>query len=331
MFYKSLKGKEVKCGVCFRECVIQQGKRGFCRNKENKGGKLFNIVHSRPSAIHVDPIEKEPSLHMLPGTYILCFGTAGCNFRCKFCQNWHLSQRSIDQMSYYKVSPEEAVNQAKSKNIPTLSFTYNDPIAFYEYVYDTARVAKKEGKRILWHSNGTLNEEPLKELLKYTDAVTFDLKGFTEEFYKNTSSASLEPALKSLKTIRKEGVWLELVNLVVPTLNDDPKDIKRMCQWIKDELGKDVPIHFSRFHPAYKLTNLYPTPIETLQKAYRIAKETGLEYVTLGNVPGHKYNSTYCPKCGRIVIKRYHFDVLENNLVDGRCKFCGYTIPGIWA
>jgi pyruvate formate lyase activating enzyme len=331
MFYEDIGGDAVKCSVCFRKCVVEKGKRGFCRNKENIDGKLYNIVHSRPSAIHVDPIEKEPAFHMLPGTDILCFGTAGCNFRCKFCQNWHLSQRPLEDMStVYDMPPKKAVQMAIDRKIPTLSFTYNDPISFYEYVYDCAKLGKKRGLKILWHSNGTLNPEPLKELLKYTDAVTFDLKGFTEDFYRDLSSAKLEPALRSLKIIREEGVWLEIVNLVIPTMNDDPGDIKRMCQWIKENLGKDVPLHFSRFFPAYKLRNLYPTPVETLDGAHRIASAIGMEYVSLGNVPGHKYNSTFCPNCGKRLIHRYHFQVLSDNIKDGKCKFCGYPIPGIW-
>lgn len=332
LFYKKLDKGRTQCEVCFRRCIIGEGSRGFCRNKENDQGKLFNIVYSKPSAIHIDPIEKEPAYHMLPGSEILCFGTAGCNFRCKFCQNWHLSQRPIEEMgAVYMVTPKRAVEMAKKKNIPTLSFTYNDPISFYEYVYDTAVEAKREGVKILWHSNGTLNPDSLRELLKYTDAVTFDLKAFTESFYKKLSQAELKPALRSLEIIKKEGVWLEVVNLVIPTMNDDPRELKKMCAWIKNSLGKDVPLHFSRFHPAYLLSNLYPTPLNTMEDAYKIAKNEGLEYVSIGNVPGHKYNSTFCPSCGKMLIKRIHFTVLENNIKDGKCKFCGASIPGVWS
>jgi len=331
MFYKRLSKNTVQCGVCFRGCILKEGQRSFCRNKENIAGRLYNLVHSKPSAVQTDPIEKEPSLHMLPGTQILCFGTAGCNFRCKFCHNWHLSQRSIEQMDYtYDLSPEDAVRMAIEKKIPTLSFTYNEPISFYEYVYDIARLAKKKGLRILWHSNGTFQPQSLKELLKYTDAVTIDLKGFTEEFYRNTSSAELEPCLRTLKIIKEKGVWLEIVNLHIPTLNDNPQDVRRMCLWIKENLGKDTPLHFSRFFPAYRLTTLSATPIKKLEKAHKIAKEVGLEYVTIGNLPGHKYNSTFCPNCQKRLIRRIHFQVLSNNIKDGKCKFCGHKIPGIW-
>jgi pyruvate formate lyase activating enzyme len=331
MFYKRLDKNTVQCEVCFRECLLKEGQRSFCRNKENISGRLYNMVHSKPSAVQIDPIEKEPALHMLPGTEILCFGTAGCNFRCKFCQNWHLSQRSIEEVNYtYELSPEDAVRMAIEKDIPTVSFTYNDPVSFYEYVYDVARLAKQKGLKVLWHSNGTLNPEPLKELLKFTDAVTIDLKGFTEEFYQNISSAKLEPCLRSMKIIKEEGVWLEIVNLHIPTLNDNPRDVKRMCLWIKENLGKDIPLHFSRFFPAYRLTTLTATPISTLEQAYEIAKGVGLEYVTIGNVPGHKYNSTFCPNCEKRLIHRIHFTVLSNNIREGKCRFCGYEIPGIW-
>ncbi len=331
MFYKKLGNNVVQCEVCFRECIIKEHQRSFCRNKENIDGRLYNLVHSRPSAVHIDPIEKEPCLHMQPGTQILCFGTAGCNFRCKFCHNWHLSQRSIEEVHYtYDLSPEDAVARAVKRKVPTLSFTYNDPIAFYEYVYDCARLAKQKGLKVLWHSNCSMNPEALRELLKYTDAVTVDLKGFTEEFYRGASSAKLEPVLEAMKIIRAEGKWLEICHLHIPTLNDNPRDVERMCRWIKDELGKDTPLHLSRFFPAYRLTNLPPTPIEKLEQAYEIAKKVGLEYVTIGNVPGHRFNSTFCPSCKKRLIHRTHFTVLKNDVVGGKCRFCGHKIPGIW-
>ncbi|MCM8792442.1 MAG: AmmeMemoRadiSam system radical SAM enzyme [Candidatus Omnitrophica bacterium] len=332
MFYKKLDNQVVQCKVCFRRCILENGQRSFCRNKENKEGRLYSLVYARPSAVQIDPIEKEPCFHMLPGTEILCFGTAGCNFRCKFCHNWHLSQRSIEEMGQiFKITPQDAVKIALDKKIPTLSFTYNEPSSFYEFVYETAVLAKKNGLKILWHTNGSLNPEPLRELLKYTDAVTVDLKSFTEEFYQNISEAKLEPVLNTLKFIKEEGKWLEIVNLVIPTLNDDLQDIKRMCLWIKENLGKDIPLHFSRFFPNYKLTSLPATPITTLELAYRTAKEVGLDYVTIGNVPGHIYNSTFCPFCDKVLIERRHFTVLNNNIVDGRCKFCKNSIPGIWS
>jgi pyruvate formate lyase activating enzyme len=332
MFYKRLKDNRVGCLICFRGCIIKEGKRGFCRNKENREGRYFNLVYGKPSAVHVDPVEKEPCFHLLPGSNILCFGTAGCNFRCKFCHNWHLSQRSIEDMEYtYSLSPKEAVEIAVKEEIPTISFTYNEPTSFYEYAYEIAKIAKEKGLRILWHSNGGMNPKPLRELLKYTDAVTIDLKGFTQEFYSKISSSRLKPVLRTLKIIRREGKWLEIVNLHIPTLNDNHKDIKNMCLWIKENLGTYTPLHFTRFFPSYKLKNLPPTPIEKLERAYYIAKEVGLKFVYIGNTPGHIYNSTFCPNCQKRLIHRYHFSILENNIRDGRCKFCNQHIEGIWS
>lgn len=331
MFYKKLDKGIVQCWVCFRGCVLKEGQRSFCRNKVNVGGSLYSMVHSRPSAIHIDPIEKEPAYHMFPGTEILCFGTAGCNFRCKFCHNWHLSQRSIEEMDYvYDLSPEDAVALAVNKKIRTLSFTYNEPTSFYEYMYDIAKLAKEKGLYILFHSNGSMNPKPLTELLKYTDAVTIDLKGFTNAFYENTSSAQLEPCLRTLKIIKEEKRWLEIVNLLIPGLNDNPEDTRRMCLWIKDELGDDVPVHFSRFFPNYRLTHISATPIKSLERAHKIAREAGIKYVTMGNVPGHELNSTFCPNCKKRIIHRVHFQILENAVDYGKCKFCGYAISGIW-
>jgi len=330
MFYEKLSQNRVRCLLCFRKCIIPDGKRGFCRNRENRKGVLYTLVYGKPSAVHIDPIEKEPQFHFLPGSKILCIGTAGCNFRCRHCHNWHLSQKSIEEMSViYDLPPEKIVEIALEKGIPTISFTYNEPTSFYEYVYHTAKLAKKKGLKVIWHSNGALNEAPLRELLKYTDAVTIDLKGFSKKAYEN-SSAELEPVLRTLKIIKEAGVWLEIVNLIIPTINDSEQEIRKMCEWIKENLGTKVPLHFTRFFPAYKLNKLPPTPIQTLEKAYKIAKEVGLEYVMIGNVPGHKYNSTYCPKCGKRLIYRIHFTVLANHIKNGRCKFCGEKIPGRW-
>ncbi|HUU49737.1 MAG TPA: AmmeMemoRadiSam system radical SAM enzyme [Nitrospinota bacterium] len=329
MFYQKLENKMVQCQTCFRMCVIPPGARGFCRVRENRDGKYYSLVYGEPSAVHVDPIEKEPQHHNLPGSHILCFGTVGCNFKCRHCHNWHLSQVSPGDFYTYDISPEKAVESALKKKVPTISFTYNEPTVFYEYVYDIAVLAKKRGLRILWHSNGSMNPEPLRKLLRVTDAATIDLKGFTKKAYQN-SSADLEPVLRTLKIIKYEGKWLEIVNLVVPTINDDPKDLRRMCEWIREEIGVETPLHFSRFFPNYKLTHLDPTPIQTLEMAHGIAVDVGMNYVTIGNVPGHKLNSTFCPKCKERLIHRIHFEVLKNNVVNGRCRFCDHRIPGIW-
>jgi len=330
MYWEKLPGKKVRCNLCFRKCIVGEGEIGFCRNRINKGGEYYTLVYGLPCAVQIDPIEKEPQHHMLAGSEILCIGTASCNFRCKFCHNWHMSQRDIHQTLNYDLPPEKIVELAIENKYPTISFTYNEPTVFYEYVLDIAKLAQKRGIKILFHSNGSMSPEPLRELLKYTNAVTIDLKGFTNKFYSEASSARLEPVLETLKIIKEEGKWLEIVNLIIPTLNDDPKDIKRMCEWIKKNLGDEVPIHFNRFSPTYKMQNLPPTPIKTLEEAKNIAKEVGIKYVYIGNVPGHEGNSTYCPKCKKRLVRRIHFTILENKIKEGRCSYCGENIPGLW-
>ena len=330
-FYKRLSGDNVECNLCFRNCIVPEGKRGFCRNRENRAGKYYTLVYDKPCAMHVDPIEKEPIYHMLPGGTIFCISTASCNSRCKFCQNWHISQRSIEETTNYKKTPADIVSLAKKYHCDGISFTYGEPTVFYEYMYDIAKLAKKANLKVACHSNGLINQEPLLALLEYLDAVTVDLKAFNPEYYQQVCSTDLGTVLNTLKVIKKTGVHLEIVNLILPTLNDNMNDIKNMCMWINNNLGKDVPLHFSRFFPAYQLKNLPPTPIQTLESAWRLAEEAGLHYVSIGNVPGHKYNSTFCPVCKKRIIHRAHFKVYENNLLNGKCKFCGHKVPGIWA
>ncbi|MGB9630197.1 MAG: AmmeMemoRadiSam system radical SAM enzyme [Thermodesulfobacteriota bacterium] len=330
MFYKNLDPQTVQCQLCPRECVIKEGKRGFCRNRENQKGKLYSIIYGKPAVVDIGPIEKAPLYHFIPGHFRLCITCASCNLRCKHCQNWHLSQKSFEDLSHYSFTPYEIIKQAKNHNLFSISFTYTEPTVYYEYLYDISVIAKKNGLKTSIVSNGYINREPLLHLLNVLDAVKIDLKGFSEEFYKEVCSATLKPVLDSLLTVKKENVWLEIVNLVIPTLNDDHRMIEEMCRWVKNNLGEDTPLHFTRFSPNYKLTHLPPTPISTLESAYEIAKKYGLRYVYIGNVPGHIYNSTYCPTCNQRLIHRDHFDVFEINLVDGKCKFCNFPIEGRW-
>jgi pyruvate formate lyase activating enzyme len=331
LFYKKTDGQDVQCLLCPRECVIHSGKRGFCRNRENQEGTLTTLVYGRPAVIDIGPIEKAPLYHFIPGHFRLCLTCASCNLKCKHCQNWHLSQKNLEELNHYSYSPAKIVQQAKKQGLNSVSFTYTEPTVYYEYLYDISSIAKQIGMKTSIVSNGYINREPFLKLLEVLDAVKIDLKGFSEEFYKETCSATLKPVLDSLLTVKKENVWLEIVNLVIPTLNDDPKIIGDMCRWIKDNLGVDTPLHFTRFHPDYKLTHLSPTPVSTLESAYEIAKKNGLRYVYIGNVPGHSYNSTFCPFCNRKVIHRTNFDVLEMNVVNGKCKFCNSSIKGVWA
>jgi pyruvate formate lyase activating enzyme len=329
-YYLQLDDDRVQCQMCFRRCTVPEGGRGFCRNKVNRGGRYYTLVYSRPSALQIDPIEKEPSFHMLPGGTIFCTGTASCNNRCKFCQNWHLSQRSFEEIDHVFITPRQTVALAQRMECDAVSFTYNEPTVFYEHMFDVAQVAKEAGMGTLFHTNGGMNEKPLAALLEHMDAVTVDLKAFTSEFYEQVSSSQLEPVLRTLKHIHHSGAHLEIVNLMVTTLNDDMADVRRMCRWIRDTLNDEVPLHFTRFHPAYKLTTLPPTPIETLESAAHVADDEGLQYVYIGNVPGHERNSTFCPECGEKIIERAHFAVLSLSVEKGKCGFCGHSIPGIW-
>jgi pyruvate formate lyase activating enzyme len=255
----------------------------------------------------------------------------GCNFRCRYCQNWRISQACIEDEEYHELSPEKAVEYALREGAKSISFTYTEPVAFYEYMYDISKLARERGLLTSMVSNGFVNPGPLGKLLEVMDAVKIDLKGFTDTFYRDVSSAELEPVLASLKIVREAEVYLEIVNLVVPELNDEPELMREMCTWIVENLGDEVPLHFTRYFPNYRLTHLPPTPVRTLETARRIAHDAGLKYVYIGNLPGHKANNTYCPECGNLIVGRHHFDVLDNNVVNGMCRFCGERIPGIWA
>ena len=329
-YYLQTEEQRVQCQMCFRRCVVPEGGRGFCRNKVNIDGRYYTLVYGRPSALQIDPIEKEPSYHFWPGATIFCTGTASCNNRCKFCQNWHLSQRSFEEIDHRVISPENTVALAREMECDAVSFTYNEPTVFYEHMFDVAKTAKQAGMGALFHTNGWMNEEPLAALLEHMDAVTVDLKAFTPKFYREVSSSELEPVLRTLQQIHRSGVHLEIVNLMVTTLNDDMGDVRRMCKWIRDTLSDEVPLHFTRFFPAYELTSLPPTPVETLEDAVGIADEEGLQYVYIGNVPGHERNSTFCPGCGEKIIERVHFSVLALEVVKGECAYCGHSIPGVW-
>lgn len=330
LYFKRLPDKVVKCLLCPKECVVPDGKKGFCRVRKNINGEYYTLVHSNPCAIHIDPIEKKPLYHFLPGTTALSLATAGCNFACKNCQNWTISQASPEETDNIEISPKKMVELAVEYKTPTIAYTYTEPSVFYEYMLEIAKLAHKNGVLNMYHSNGYLNQEPLKELIPYLDGANVDLKGLSESFYKEITGGTLKPVLDTLKTLKNNGVWLEITNLVIPTKNDDERMIKKMCEWIKNELGKDVPLHFSRFYPCYKLQNLHPTPVETLHKAAKIAKNAGLQYVYIGNVPGIKEESTFCPKCERLLIERRGYRILQINIKDGQCKFCKIRIPGRW-
>jgi pyruvate formate lyase activating enzyme len=323
-------GKNIKCLLCAQGCVLQAGQRGGCRARINVNGEMRSLVYGRPVSVHVDPIEKKPFYHFLPGSAAFSLATSGCPLHCKFCQNWEISQSRPEDLPADYVAPGEIVSAARSRQAPVIAFTYNEPTVFTEYLTDIARSAKSERIRCVMISCGFMNEAPLTEICSLLDAIKIDLKGFDEGFYRNVCSAELRPVLRSIKQIAASGVHLEIVNLVVPTLNDSEKMLGELSAWIAGELGPDVPVHFTRFHPDYQLLNLPPTPVSTLEKAREIAMKRGIHYAFVGNVPGHAGNNTYCPKCGKAVIKRSAFFVEEMNLKRGQCKFCNTKIAGVW-
>jgi pyruvate formate lyase activating enzyme len=322
--------KTVQCELCPNGCVLDEGQHSRCRARMNKGGVLYSIVYGKPCAVHVDPIEKKPFSHFLPGTTAFSIATAGCVLSCKFCQNWQISQARPEDTDTYDLPPDEVVRKAIFYECRSVTYTYTEPTVFYEYMYDTAVIAKKYGIKNTMHSCGYINEKPLRKLSKYLDAANVDLKAFTEDYYNRICNGSLKPVLNSLVVLKQEGVWLEITNLVIPTLNDDIKTIREMCRWILKNLGSDTPIHFSRFFPQYKLDNLPPTPLEILIEARKTAMDVGLKFVYIGNIR-HEGENTYCPKCKKMLIERVGYFVKQNNIVNGKCKFCGTSIAGVWS
>lgn len=329
-FYTSLEGGEIQCELCPHRCRVSRGKRGLCRVRENRDGKYYSLVYENPCAIHPDPIEKKPFFHVLPGTISYSLATAGCNFQCKFCQNWEISQASPEDVFSYEVPAEMIVKKAKEVGAHSVAYTYVEPTVFYEYMLDIAELTKKAGLLNVTHSNGFINPTPLRNLCKVLDAANIDLKGFSESFYRELCSGELHPVLETLKILKQEKVHLEITNLMIPTKNDEMSSIREMCLWIRKELGPDTPIHFSRFYPLYKLRTLPPTPVSTLEKARAVALSAGLEYVYIGNIPGHEAENTFCPKCKKKIIQRTGYMVGEIHMKAGKCKFCGKPIPGIW-
>jgi pyruvate formate lyase activating enzyme len=322
--------KKVQCELCPTECVLENYQVGGCRVRINKDGVLYSLVYGKPCAVHVDPIEKKPFFHFLPGTGAFSIATAGCVLGCKFCQNWQISQAKPEDTDNHNLPPEDVVRGAMLYGCRTITYTYTEPTVFYEYMYDTSIIARRYGIKNTMHTCGYIKEKPLRELSKYMDATDVDLKAFTEDFYGRICGGRLKPVLDSLIILKEESVWLEITNLIIPTLNDDMKNIREMCRWILKNLGPDIPIHFSRFFPYYKLNNLPPTPLETLTEARKTAMDVGLRFVYVGNIR-HEGENTFCPKCKEILIERIGYFVKQNNISNGKCKFCSTSIPGIWS
>ena len=330
MFYEKLGNNLVKCQLCPHKCILPDGIRGLCKVRLNKGGTLYTLIFGKPCTVTLDIIEKAPFYHFLPGSKRLCVATAGCNMKCLYCQNWQISQSYPEDITSLDYPPKKLVETAKKLNLKILCFTYSEPVIFYEYMYESSKLAQRNNIKTAMVSNGFINPEPLKKLLPYMTAVKIDLKSFSEEFYEKICGGHLKDVLNTLKVLKNQKKHFEIVVLLIPTLNDSTVELTRMCKWIHNNLGDDVPLHFIRFMPSYKLTNIPMTPVSTLEKARKIAKTFGINYVYIGNVPGHKYNSTFCPNCGKMLIHRKGFSILEFHIKDGKCEYCGTPIPGIW-
>ena len=331
-FWSRQSGNKVMCNLCPRHCTLAPGQHSNCKARMNIDGQMISLVYGKPTAIHGDPVEKGPFFHFLPGTQTLAVGTAGCNLHCKFCQNWEFTQSFPETTDNKDLSPQSLVNQVEANRVPCIIFTLNEPTQCIEYVLDTAKLARPRGIKMLCHTNGYLRSEPLAEMCQAMDAIVMDLKGFTEDYYRTMTGASLQPVLDHIGQVHASGTWLELANLVVPGHNDDPATFRKMCQWIKDSLSPDVPLFVSRFFPKYQLRRVQATSQDTLRNLRKIAYDVGLNYVYLGNMPGDPAESTYCPACGMKVLKRHGPKVTNTglDLGTGKCAKCGCKIPGIW-
>jgi len=329
-FYQKLPNKKIKCKLCPRECTVGDRERGYCGVRENRGGTYYSLVHSRVCAAHVDPIEKKPLFHYLPGTVAFSLATAGCNVNCKFCQNWDISQSRPEQVPAEFTPPQRVADLAKQYDCPTIAYTYSEPVVFSEFLMDAADAGHAAGIRSIVVSNGYMQQESLKAAYGKMDAVKIDLKSFTESYYRDVVTGQLKPVLDSLVTLRKMDMWTEIVYLVVPTLNDDDAEFLGLARWIKTNLGPDVPLHFTQFHPEYLLKNLPITPVPTLEQAKSIADAEGLHYVYIGNVPRHPAQNTYCPKCSKMLVERVGFTASQVLIRKGSCPFCQHPIPGVW-
>ncbi|MGB6867864.1 MAG: AmmeMemoRadiSam system radical SAM enzyme [Candidatus Aminicenantaceae bacterium] len=329
-YYKKHPDREIECVLCPRFCKLGDKERGYCGVRENKNGIYYTLVYGKACSVAVDPIEKKPLFHFMPGSSALSLASAGCNVNCKFCQNWEISQVRPEQVRHVDFAPAAVVQAAKQYKVPVIAYTYSEPIVFYEYMYDTSIEARKKGIKNVVITGGHVNPEPLEELIGAVDAIKVDLKAITQSFYTDYVRGELQPVLEAIKIISRRKTWLEIVYLVIPTLNDSEAEIRRLSQWILKEVGPDVPLHFSRFQPMYLLKNLPPTPISTLEKARDVARKEGINYVYIGNVPGHEAENTYCPKCFNMCIERRGYAIKASNVKNGICKFCDNPIPGVW-
>jgi len=329
-FYEKLSRNRVVCGICPNRCILSPGDRSVCRSKINIEGVLYSIAYGNPCAVHVDPVEKKPLYHFKPRSKAFSLATTGCNFRCLNCQNWEISQAKPEQVRHYELFPSDIIKKAIESGSESIAYTYSEPITFYEYMTDTARLARKEGLYNLLISNGYINSRPLVELCRVLDGANVNLKAYNDSIYRKLNGGRLQPVLNTFKTLHEQGIHFEMTNLVVPRYTDDAEMVKKMCDWILDNLGPDYPLHFSRFFPKYKLDRLAPTPVSVLTHFRDLAIRAGIRYVYVGNVVPHEGNNTYCHHCGKLLIERLGYSIPQYNLDGNQCRFCGTMIPGVW-
>ncbi len=336
ILYEKLKDNKVQCLACHNQCLINNKRIGICGVRQNINGDLYLLVYGKAISVNIDPIEKKPLFHFLPSQKAFSLGTLGCNFDCDFCQNWEISQApkpfdKIQGIKHYgeEWGPEKIVNYCKENNIPIIAYTYNEPTIWAEYALDTMRLAKKEGIKNIWVSNGFMTEKTLNFIAPYLDAINIDLKSFSEKFYRKTCKGRLEPVKENIKKIWKMGIWIEVTTLVIPGFNDSTKELKQIAKFLVG-ISKDLPWHISAFYPCYKMLTQAPTSQEILINACEIGKKAGLRYIYTGNIPNSDYESTYCPKCNSLIIERWGMEVLENNLKNEKCPKCNTKIKGIW-
>ncbi len=331
-FYRKMEDDKVRCLLCPHRCLIRPGKRGLCGVRENRGGILYSLVYQKAISSHVDPIEKKPFFHFLPGSTSFSIATVGCNLSCRFCQNSDISQAGKETVEIYgyDLSPVEVVRQAKQSGSLSISYTYTEPTVFFEYAFDTAVLAKKEGLANNFVTNGYIEAEPLKAIVPYLDAANVDLKSFREEYYRKICGASLKPVLDTLVLMKERKIWVEVTTLVLPGQNDSDAELQDIAFFIRDNLGLETPWHISRFFPRYRMDASSPTPPETIDRARQIGLDAGLQFVYSGNLAGGSGESTFCPNCGKTVISRFGFVLIENKIRGGFCSFCGVEIAGVF-
>jgi pyruvate formate lyase activating enzyme len=328
--YYSVTPRGIKCRLCPNMCLIGEGEQSICRTRVAFQGRLYTIAYGNPCSLHVDPVEKKPLYHFYPASLTYSIATAGCNLSCLNCQNWSISQANPLETKNYDLMPEKVVEEAIKNNCKSIAYTYSEPIAYYEYTYDTAKIAREKGIKNILVTAGYINPAPLKDLAQYIDAANVDLKCFDDAVYNKLNAGMLQPVLNTLKTLKENNVWLEITNLIVPGWTDDLETIKKMCAWLYDNGFENYPLHFSRFHSAYRLANLHPTPLATLEKAREIAVQSGLKYVYLGNVPQSIHAHTYCPNCGKRLLERKGYSLGENRIKNSLCTYCKHKISGLW-